>query len=166
MKVLTTKLSLLALVVLAVSSCKPKIDADFVNSLMNSQTKINESVQAIKSSTASMTSFKDVMMKQAAEMKDTESAGGANELVSMVTSLLGDRASLMTKMTGLSSTVGDLLSKYKSGGLKLKDAKSQFDGIQGQLNDYIGKIGESDQNFTDIKKKFTTVYNTFKSTKK
>ncbi|HHB79532.1 MAG TPA: hypothetical protein ENK85_09905 [Saprospiraceae bacterium] len=87
MKVLTTKLSLLALVVLAVSSCKPKIDADFVNSLMNSQTKINESVQAIKSSTASMTSFKDVMMKQAAEMKDTESAGGANELVSMVTSL-------------------------------------------------------------------------------
>ena len=163
MKNLTVKLGLFALVVLTFSSCKPKIDADFVNSLMSSQTKITESVEALKGSSASMDSFKDLMMKQAAEMAGTESAGGAEELVGAVTSLLGGRASMLTEITGLSSKVGGLLTKYQAGGLKLKDAKSQFTGLQGTFNELLGKIGDSDKKFSDYKEKFTNIYNLYKA---
>ena len=163
MKNLTVKLSLMAIVVLAFSSCKPKIDADFVNSLMSSQTKITESITALKGSTSSMESFKGLMMKQATEMAGGASASGAQELVGAVTSLLGGRASMLTSITGISSKVGDLLSKYQAGGMKLKEAKSQFSGLEGTFNDVLGKVGDSDKNFTDIKTKFTEMYKMYKA---
>jgi len=163
MKNLTVKLSLMAIVVLAFSSCKPKIDADFVSSLMGTQTKITESITALKGSTSSMESFKGLMMKQATEMAGTESAGGAQELVGALTSLLGGRATMLTTITGMSSKVGDLLTKYQAGGLKLKDAKSEFSGIEGGFNDMLGKVGDSDKKFSDYKEKFTAMYNLFKA---
>ncbi len=166
MKNLTVKLSLMAVVALAFSSCKPKIDADFVNSLMSSQTKITESISALKGSTSSMESFKGLMMKQAAEMAGTDSGNGAQELVGAVSRLLGDRASMLTNITGLSSKVGDLLSKYKAGGLKLKDAKSQFTGLQSTFTDMLGKVGDSDKKFSDYKEKFSQMYKMFKDAKK
>jgi len=166
MKNLTVKLSLLAIVVLAFSSCKPKIDADFVNSMMSSQTKITESISALKGSTESMESFKGLMMKQAAEMAGTEAGTGAEELVGAVSGLLGGRASMLTNLTGLSTKVGDMLTKYQSGGLKLKDAKSQFTGLQGTFNELLGKVGDSDKKFSDYKAKFGDLYKMFKEAKK
>jgi len=163
MKNLTVKLSLMALVVLVISSCKPKIDADFVNGLMGMQTKITESVSALKGSTSSMESYKGLMMKQAAEMAGSESASGANELVGMVSKVLGSRATMLTTISGLSSKVGDLLAKYKAGGVKLKDAKSQFASVEGEFNDVFAKVSDSDKQFTDIKSKFADLYKMYKA---
>ncbi len=163
MKNLTVKLSLMALVVLVISSCKPKIDADFVNSVMGLQTKITESVSALKGSTASMESYKGLMMKQAAEMAGSESASSAQELVGAVSKVLGDRANMLTTISGMSSRVGDLLAKYKAGGIKLKDAKSQFATVQGDFNDVFARVADSDKQFTDIKSKFGEMYKMYKA---
>jgi len=63
MKNLTGKLGLFALVLMVLASCKPKIDADFVNSLMGLQTKITESATSLKAGTESMTTYK-VLLKR------------------------------------------------------------------------------------------------------
>ncbi len=166
MKNLTVKLSLMAVIALAFSSCKPKIDADFVNSLMSSQTKITESINALKGSSSSMESFKGLMVKQATEMEGSEAAGGAQELIQAVTSILSGRASMLTEITGLSTKVGGLLTKYQAGGVKLKDAKSQFTGLQSTFTDLLGKVGDSDKKFSDYKAKFSEMYKMYKDAKK
>jgi len=95
-----------------------------------------------------------------------ELAGKASSIIGVMTSVLGDRAGLLTNLTSLSGKFGDLLAKYKSGDVKLKDAKGQFDTLQSTFNDYIGKSSEGTQKFDDAKKEFMNLYQEFKSSAK
>lgn len=166
MKILTQKISLLALVLVVMGSCKQKVDMEFVNSLVSSQSKITEMVSAIKSNDSAMSQFKETMMTKGAEMAKADPSLDVSGLVQQATSILGDRGTMLTKMSGLATTVGGLVTKYKSGGIKLKDAKGEFDGIQSTFNEYISKFGESDKQFGDVKSKFTEMVNKYKEATK
>lgn len=167
MKNLTMKLSLMALVVLAMSSCKPKIDADFVNSMMGMQSKFSEQITALQEGAKSNSGFIATEKKWVEEMiAGGVDGSGPQELLEMSNKLMGDRASLLTKATGIPAQIGELLAKYKAGGLKLKDAKGQLDGLQGKFTDMVGSITQKDQDFSDIKSKFKEMYSEFKKSQK
>ena len=168
MKNQSLKFGLFSLIVLAIVACKPKIDMDFVNNMMNMQSKITETVTALKGSNESMMNFKGTMAQQIQEMTEAKAPGAqeAAGLLNNVTSLLGERAGLLNTIMGLSGKVGDLLNGYKGGKVKLKDAKSQFEGIQNMFNENLNKVSDSDSMFNDYKGKFMKLYQAYKEMKK
>lgn len=166
MKNLTSRLSLFALVLLVVSSCKPKLDMDFVNSLIGSQTKITETIDAFTASNKSMETASKTFAAQADEMMKADPNSGASGLMSQITSLMGNRGSLLKNFAALTPMITGLISKYKGGDLKIKDAKSQFEEIQGKLNGYVGEAGKSDKMFGGLKGKFMDMFQAYQATKK
>ena len=167
MKNTTIRISLLAVIALMLASCKQKLDMDFINSVMNVQSKLSQSIEAVKSGNASMTAFANTMKQQAEEMSSAKkNPVDASELVSKMTALISQRGDLLNQFTGVSTQLGDLLNKYKARGIKLKEAKSQFDGIQKTISDLTAKVGESDGAFSDIQSKFTAMYQAFKGSHK
>jgi len=167
MKNTTIRISLLAVIALMLASCKQKLDMDFINSVMNVQSKLSQSIEAVKSGNASMTAFANTMKQQAEEMSSAKkNPVDASELVSKMTALISQRGDLLNQFTGVSTQLGDLLNKYKARGIKLKEAKSQFDGIQKTISELTAKVGESDGAFSDIQSKFTAMYQAFKGSHK